>query len=513
MVYQFGECLLDVELRKLRRAGELVALEPLVFDLLEFLVRSRGAVVSKRALIDGVWAGRIVSDSTLNSRMSAARRAIGDNGAEQRAIRTVSRRGFQFIAPVNVVRTADDQRSATAAACRGMGIAVLRLASLGPEVNADGFGKGLVEEIITRLTRIPWLFVASRRATAAFDDWSVDIKQLSRDFGLRYALEGSIRSSQQRLLVSVRLTDLGTATHVWASQFDLDRRDGLDSQEEIGCKVAGAVAARLEREAISTLGQCAEPDDAVAAYMRGLGSIYRWSRDGFAAALTHLQQAIALEPQFADAYGLAAYCYVQRQSYGWIEDRDAEQQACTALARCAAESGADNALILARAAHGMASVAGDIDTAAVLIERARAIGPHFYAVWYVNGWINLFRGRHEEAIEQLSRAIQLGAHEPLAFKVRCALAYGYFFAGRHEEAIVAANSALYARPNYMTAMRVAAASSALHGRRAQARSLVTTMSRLDSNVRLSALPSLLPFQRAENLARWGEGLRLAGMPD
>lgn len=512
MLYHFDECLLDSEERTLRRAGELLPLEPLVFDLLEFLVRNRGVVVSKNALIDGVWDGRHVSDSTLNSRMSAARRAVGDSGAEQRVIRTVSRRGFQFVAPVNVVAS-DDQRATHMSSSRGVGIAVLGLASLVPEASADSIGKALVDEITTRLARVPWLFVASRRATAAFDDWSVDIKKLSRVFGLHYVLEGSIRSRPAGMVVSARLTDLATMRHIWAGQFDLNYDERFDAQEAIGCRVAGAVAARLEREAISALRQSPDAADAVAAYLRGLDNVYRWSRDGLNAALSHLQQAIVLEPQFAEAYGLAAYCYVQRQSYGWFEDRATDQQACAALALCAAEVGSDNALVLARASHAITSVAGDIDAGAALIERARALGPHLSAVWYVSGWINLFRGRHEEAIEQLSRAMQLGPHEPLAFKVRCALAYGHFFAGRYDEAIIAANAALYARPNYMTAMRVAAASSALHGRRERARSLVSTMSELDSSVRVSGLSNILPFQRTENLAKWSEALQLAGIPD
>lgn len=512
MLYQFGEYLLDAGERQLRRAGKPVSLEPLVFDLLEFLVRNRGAVMSKTALIDGVWDGRVVSDSTLNSRMSAARRAVGDSGAEQRLIRTVSRRGFLFIAPVNVIRSVDDQRPATVQDSPPVGIAVLKLTGLAPQAEAESIEQSLVEEIVTSLSRIPWLFVASRRATAAFDGWSVDIKRLSKDFGLHYALEGSITRRHDRLVASVRLTDLATARHVWATQFDLDRRDKPDAHTEIGCRIAGAVAARLEREAISSVDR-PEAEGALAAYLRGLGSVYCWSRDGIAAALDHFQQAITIEPQFADAYSLAAYCYVQRQSYGWVEDRVAEQQACTVLVRCAAEIGAGNALVLARASHAISSVAGDIDAGSMLIERARALGPHLSAVWYVSGWINLFRGRHEEAIEQLSRASQLGPHEPLAFKVRCALAYGHFFAGRHEAAIIAAKSALYARPNYMTAMRVAAASAALQGSRAQASNLVTTMSQLDSSVRVSSLSNILPFQRAENIDRWGEALRLAGMPD
>src|SRR5262249_49318850 len=144
----------------------------------------------KAALIDGVWAGRIVSDSTLNSRMSAARRAVGDSGAEQRMIRTVSRRGFQFIAAVNVLRATENNQATGVRDGPGIGIAVLRLTSLDAEANADSFEKGLAEEITTRLVRVPWLFVASRRATAAFDNWTVDIKNLGRDLGLNYALEG-----------------------------------------------------------------------------------------------------------------------------------------------------------------------------------------------------------------------------------------------------------------------------------------------------------------------------------
>jgi TolB-like protein/tetratricopeptide (TPR) repeat protein len=517
VLYSFGEYLVDVDRQELRRAGEVVAVEPLVFDVLEFLIRNRGHIVSKDALIAGVWDGRIVSDSTLNSRMSAARHAVGDSGGEQRVIRTVSRRGFQFIATVSQSGDSEppERQAAVTSRPRGIGIAVLGFASLPQGLAKDCFVDGLTEEIATALARFPWLSVTARSSSAAYDGWSVDIRQLGRDLGIHYVLEGSIRRNDARMRVSARLIDCPSATLIWASHFDARHDDMLDLQDDIGAKVVAALGPKLERVAITRVESRSRDigSEAIEAYLRGLGCMYRWSKDGLGAALAHFERAIAIERDFAAAYAMAAYCYIQRKSYGWLQDRSVETEACAGLARCAAELGADDAMVLARAAHAISSVGGDIDDGAVLIERACALDPHLAAAWYVRGWINLFLGKHELAIEHLTQAMQLGFREPLAFKTRAALAYGYFFADRHDAAIAAARSALHTRPNYMTAMRVAAASQALAGRTEQARNLAVQMSGLDSTVCISKLHNLIPFRRAQSLAKWGDALRLAGLPE
>jgi TolB-like protein/tetratricopeptide (TPR) repeat protein len=517
VLYRFSEYLVDVDRQELRRAGEVVAVEPLVFDVLEFLIRNRGQIVSKDALIAGVWDGRIVSDSTLNSRMSAVRRAVGDTGGDQSVIRTVSRRGFQFMAAVEESQpgeSAPAQQAAVAPRPRGIGIAVLGFTNLSPGTAKDCFVEGLVEEITTGLAGFPWLSVTARSSSAAYDGWAVDIRQMRRDLGVHYALEGSIRRTDARMRVSARLIDLTTATLIWAGGFDARHEDMLDLQDEIGAKVVAAVGTKLERVAITRVESRSGEigSEAIEAYLRGLGCMYRWSKDGLGAALAQFERAIAIEHDFAAAYAMAAYCYIQRKSYGWFRDRSVETEACAGLARCAAELGANDAMVLARAAHAIASVGGDIDEGAVLVERACALDPHLAAAWYVSGWINLFLGKHELAIEHLSRAMQLGIHEPLAFKTQAALAYGYFFADRHDAAIAAARFALRTRPNYMTAMRIAAASQALAGRTEQARNLAVQMSGLDSTVCISRLHNLIPFRCAQSLAKWGDALRLAGLP-
>jgi len=209
---------------------------------------------------------------------------------------------------------------------------------------------------------------------------------------------------------------------------------------------------------------------------------------------------------------MAAYCYVQRQSYGWIVDRAGETAECARLARQAVELAKDDAVALAKAAHAIASVGGDVDGGAVFIDRALALNPNLPAAWYVSGWIKLFRGEQQPAVEHLVRAMHLSPFDPLIFKIQAALAYAYFFTGRYDEASATAASALHARPRYLTALRGAAASHVLAGRVEDAHRLMSHMHDLDPTLCVANLMDLLPFQRSQDFGKWADALRRAGLP-
>ena len=529
MLYRFEDYSLDPSRRELRRGRDLVAIEPLAFDLLEFLVRNRHRIVGKDLLIGEVWKRRAVSDSALSSRMTAVRHAVGDDAKEQRLIRTVPRRGFRFIGAVR--EEGEPGRGLARPFERGeplasagvdtpsrpgdkRAIAVLPFAHDGRNPDLEGFVDGIVEDITTALARYRWLSVAARSSSFAHRGWSVDIRHVERDLCVHHVLEGSVRTIEGRVRITARLIDTATLTCRWANRFDLWLEDIVTLQDHITASVVGAIGPKLEQVEIARARRRPpESPDSTGCYLRGMGSLYQWSREGIADALSHFQRAIEIDPEFAGAYGMAAYCYVQRKSYGWITDRAKENAECERLARRAAELAGDDAFALSKAAHAIATVMGDVDSGAVFVEQALRLDPNLAAAWYVSGWIRLILGEPEVAVEHQAHAIRLSPCDPLILKMRAALAYAHFFAGRYDDASTMAASALCVRPTYLTAVRGAAASHALAGRLAESRRLIARMHELDPALRVSNLPDLIPFHRSDHFAKWADALRRAGLPD
>src|SRR5215467_7019569 len=241
MVFRFGDHVLDTERRELRRGAELVALEPQVFDLLAYLVRNRGRVVSKDDLIDGVWGGRIVSDSALTTRLNAARKAVNDSGAAQRVIRTLSRKGMRFVADVTedgILEAAAAVSEPSLALPDKPSIAVLPFANLSGDPEQEYFTDGMAEEIITALSRIRWLFVIARNSSFTYKGQVIDIKRVGRDLGVRYILEGAVRKAGDRVRITAQLIDATNGAHLWADRFDGSLGDVFELQGNVAASVA-----------------------------------------------------------------------------------------------------------------------------------------------------------------------------------------------------------------------------------------------------------------------------------
>lgn len=519
MIYGFENFLLDTERHELRRGTKLVPLEPQVFDLLEYLIRNRERMVSKDDLIEAIWNGRTISDSTLSSRITAARHALADRGKEQRLIRTVARRGFRFVGDVREGNGSSTEIVGTKGgyAPRFTGkptIAVLPFTNISAAPEQQQFVDGLVEDITTELSQFCWLSVVARRVGPTHEGWAADIKHAGRDLGVHYLLEGSVRRAVDRVRVTARLIETSAGTHLWAQRFDARHNDIFTLQDQIAANVVGTIGPKLEQIEIERARRRApESLESVHYYLRGMGKVYQWSRDGINDALSQFHKAIHVDPGFAAAHGMAAYCYVQRQSYGWMADRAKETTECARLAYRAAELAQGDAATLAKAAQAIAYVARDMDNGALFIERALKLNPGLAAAWYVSGWMRLFLGEPATAIEHLTQAISLSPFDPLAFKMHAGLAYAHFFAGHYDDASAMARSALLARPNYLTAVRAGAASHALAGRLDKARNLMAHMRKRDPALRLSNLTDVVPLCRSQDFARWAGSLHKAGLPD
>jgi TolB-like protein/tetratricopeptide (TPR) repeat protein len=515
MLYKFGAYTLDTDRCELHLGSDRVELEPQVFSILGYLVQERSRIVTRGDLIAAVWNGRLVSDSTINSRIAAARKVIGDRGASQSMIRSFPRRGYRFVADVQTEAQPNDQSGLIALPPFSLrsSIVVLPFANLSREERQDHFAEGLVDDITTALTQFRHLIVVPRSIGASYRGRAADVTQVTRELNVRYALEGTLRKEGTRIRINAQLVDSRTGANLWARRLEGDLTGGFKLQDRLTEGIVGEVVTKLEQVEID-LHRRASPSapDAYSRVMRGTGSLYQWTPAAIDAALEQYRLALAIEPEFAPALAMASYCYVQRQSFGLIADRPGEIAEGVALAWRAAELGKNDAYALCRAAHAVSVLGQDISSGMSLVEQAIALNPNLPAAWYVRGWIRVLHGDATGALLDLDHARRLSPYDRLVFKINAAMAYAHFLARRYDDASHVALSAIRERPNYMTGLRVAAASDAVAGRRSAARQLVTRMTELDPQLRISSLPLILPL-RSPDLARWADALRDAGLPD
>jgi TolB-like protein len=515
MLYKFGAYTLDTARCELRLASDRVELEPQVFSILGYLVQERSRIVTRGDLIAAVWNGRFVSDSTINSRIAAARKVIGDRGTSQSMIRSFPRRGYRFVGDVQTETQPNDLSGDISLPPSNLrsSIVVLPFANLSPEGQQDHFAEGLVDDITTALTQFRHLIVVPRSIGASYRWRTADVTQITKELNVRYALEGTLRKQGTRVRINAQLVDSRTGANLWARRLEGDLTEGFKLQDKLTEGIVGDVVTKLEQAEID-LHRRASPSalDAYSRVMRGTSSLYEWTPAAIDAALEQYQLALSVEPEFAPAYAMASYCYVQRQSFGLFADRSAEMAQGAALAWRAAELGKNDACALSRAAHAIAALEQDIGSGMSLVEQAITLNPNLPAAWYVRGWIRIFGGDSAGAVSDLDHARRLSPYHRLVFKINAAMAYAHFLARQYDDASHLALSAIRERPNYMTGLRVAAASDAAAGRRSASKQLVARMTELDPQLRISSLPLLLPL-RSPDLARWADALRDAGLPD
>jgi TolB-like protein/tetratricopeptide (TPR) repeat protein len=523
--YLFEEYAFDTDRRELHRGADVVSVAPQVFDLLDYLIRSRERVVSKDDLIKAIWNGRIVSDAALTTRLNAARSAIGDSGEEQRLIKTLPRKGFRFVGPVREAQgpagaaATDNPTEPTKPALAlpdKPSIAVLPFQNMSDDPGQDYFADGMVDDIITALSRFKLLFVIARNSSFTYKGKAVDIKQVGRELGVRYVLEGSVRKAAGKVRISGQLIDATTGAHLWAERFEGDLSDIFALQDRMTESVVGAIAPAVEKAEIERAKRKpTDSFDAYTLYLRGLARLYQFaSRQANDEALHLFNSAIELDPDFALAYGRAASCYAFAKANGWISVTPNEIAEVMRLAQRAVELGKDDAIALAASGYALAAVVRDLEAAAGLIDRALVLNSNLAEAWSYGGWVKNFLGEPEAAIERFARALRLSPLDPRVTAMRVGIAYAHFFLGRYDEAASWAAMALQDNPDLQGGLRIAAASNAMAGRPEQAHKAVARLRHLNPALRVSSLKDVRgPYRRAEDLSRYEEGLRQAGLPE
>jgi TolB-like protein/Flp pilus assembly protein TadD len=513
--FRFVDQLIDTDRRELRRGGSLVALEPQVFDLLVYLVQNRDRVVGKDDLLEAVWGGRIVSESALSSRITAVRRAIGDSGEAQRLIRTVPRKGVRFIGEVR-----EEEGATTAPQPPRLSIIVLPFANLSDDREQQYFADGLTDDLTTDLSRIPHMFVIARNTAFTYRDRSVSAKQIGRDLGVRYVLEGSVRRSGNRVRVNAQLIDGATEAHLWAERLDRDIGDLLTLQDEITSRIANELNIEL---IAAEAARPTEHPDALDYILRGRAATLKPdSRDSFAEAISLFEHALALDPQSVEAQTrLAGLPASLRVFYG------ASDSVAADLAR--ADTLIDRALAVAPRYALAHHVKGQVlraqnrqQEAIIEYETALASNPNLVVALNGLGWCKLFAGSIEEVIPLMEQAIRRSPRESQIGVWHGAIGMVHLLQSRIDEAIVWLEKARSVSPDKPYNHLHLAAAYALSGDLDRAVPGLAEARRLDAGTLYSSISHLKAFPgawwgvpkiRALYEATYFAGLRKAGMPE
>ncbi|SDR49755.1 adenylate cyclase [Rhizobiales bacterium GAS113] len=391
-------------------------------------------------------------------------------------------------------------------------IAVLAFQNMSGDPEQEYFADGMAEDIITALSRVRSFFVVARNSSFTYKGRAVDIKQVGRDFGVRYVLEGSVRKASDHVRITAQLIDATTGNHIWSDRYDGGIEDIFELQDRITESVVGAIhpsifLAEIER----TKRKRPESLDAYDYVLRALPHIWALDPTANATALNHLNRAVEIEPDYPLALSLAAWCHAQKVTYSWTPAPDEAKAEALRLARLAGDMHNDDPLVLTMlcAAH---SVVADLDMASALIEKAVTLDPNSAVAWNRSGWLNVYLMRPEVAIDHFQRAMRLSPFDPMNFNCFFGIGLAHFVAERYEEALPWYRKGMLERPDLVWPLRSVAVCLGLLGRISEAREAVRQLRQGYPDITISRITAGGPL-RGDLLSRYAEGLRLAGLPE
>jgi adenylate cyclase len=394
-------------------------------------------------------------------------------------------------------------------------LAVLPFQNLSSDPEQEYFVDGVVEEIITAISRLPWLFVIARNSSFAYKGKSPDLRQVGRELGVRYVLEGSLRKAGNRVRITGQLIDTTTGAHIWADRFEGALDDIFELQDEVASRVAGAIEPRLRQSEIErATRKPTESLDAYDLYLRALALRYQYTEESLREAVSLLKRALAIDPSYAPAAGLIGSCRINQRAHGLGQASDTDIAEAVRLARRAIESGKDDPDALWMAAHTLSFFAGELATAANVIERALTLNPNSAHAWMVRGLVSHLQNQPDRAIEAFEHAMRLSPVDPLGARAfTFGLAAAHLAAGRYEEAIEWADRSLAAQPNYRPALRMRVICCVYLDRNDEARDWLGRLLELEPGLTIARLKARVPQVSSVFLGRYDDALREAGLPE
>ena len=391
-------------------------------------------------------------------------------------------------------------------------IAVLQFTNLSGDPEQDYFADGMVEDIITGLSRIKWIFVIARNSSFAYRGKAMDLKQVGRELGVRYVLEGSVRKSGDRVRITAQLIDTGTGTHIWADHYDRALDDIFAVQDELTISVVGVIEPTLRKAEIERARR-KRPDslDAYDLYLRALPFAFTAMPQDADGALTLLDRAIELEPDYAAAHAMIAWCHEQRYLRGGLHEE--VKQAALQHARTAIAVGGDDAAALATAGFVIAVIEYDYETATLAFDRSFALSSSSALAFGFSSIVRAWKGDDATAVDQAERAIRLSPFDPLLYLPYVGLAYAHFAAGRFEEAAAAAGKARQSNPKFSMPYVLHAAALANLGRGEEARVVADRLREVEPDLTVSTAIRSARFANPDKNAELGDALLRAGLPE
>jgi TolB-like protein len=514
VLFLFENFVLDSERRELRAGGTLVPIEPQVFDLLVYLIENRDRVVSKDDLIASVWGGRIVSDSALDSRINAVRKALGDSGKEQRLIRTIARKGIRLVGDVRPMglepqaEIHEPSRLALPLPDRPA-IAVLPFLNMSDEPEHEYFSDGISEDIITALSKLRWFFVIARNSSFIYKGKAVHMKQIAEELGVGYVVEGSVRKSGDRVRITAQLIDVETGSHIWAERYDRDIADVFAVQDEITEAIVAAIEPQIY--AAENFHAQRKPPDSMDAWdlvMRALSHYWRVTREDNLKAQALLEQAIAIDADYGQALAVLAVSHTFGAHMGWEDVATAISIAeRTGLAAVRADSDDPWAHLALATAYVYLR---RFDDSLAEFELALRLNSNFALAQGYYGLGLAYVGRWQEGVEAARRALRLSPRDPFSAIYNGVAAYAEFVGRNYHEAIRLAREAIRQRVDFVSAHRLLAAAAAMAGEIDLAKATLQDVRRVQPDISLAWMARQMPVNETQR-DHYVEALRRAGL--
>jgi len=495
-----------------------VHLTPKALALLSYIANRPGEVVTKEQLFGAVWPEVNVGDAALVTCIQELRRALKDDARRPRYIETLHRRGYRFVGKLSEVPSpaandfgVDNQARALPLPSRPS-IAVLPFANMSEDPDQEHFADGISEDLITDLSRIHWLFVIARNSTFVYKKRAVDVKQVARELGVRYVLEGSVRRAGKRIRINAQLVDAITGGHHWAERYDRELGDIFAVQDEITRNVVAAIEPRLlAAEGIRTLSR--SPDDLGAweRVARAENDVWRLTRADYATAIKGLEQTVEIYPDYAPARSRLAFCLLFSAHMGWIDREYGLLTGRRHAIRAVELDGGDSWGQAALGYLGMMEWRTGESIAA--FRRAVELNPNSAKAHGDLGRGLAFAGQDREAIAQAQDAIRLSPLDPDMALFLGAIAVAHYGAGRYGESLRFAEELLRSRPGFQGAQRMRCASLAQTGRIDEARSFLAMIRREQPQLSIDWIRASVPYQTPELMERFLDGMRKAGLSE
>jgi TolB-like protein/cytochrome c-type biogenesis protein CcmH/NrfG len=513
--FRFENNVLDGDLRELTCGGAAVPLQPQVFDLLLYLVAQRARVVSKDDLISQIWRDRIVSDSALNSRINAARKALGDDGATQRLIKTIPRKGFRFVGEVreevaSPPAPAEAKPAPAHAVADRPAIAVLAFENMSGDPAQEYFGDGISEDILTALSKQRWFMVIARNSSFTYKGRAVHIRQIAAELGVRYVVEGSVRRADNRVRITAQLNDATSGSHLWAERYDRELGDVFAVQDEITNAIAAAIEPQIH--AAENFRADRKPPSSLDAWdlvMRALSHYWRVTRQDHLAAQALLERAIAIDPNYGQALSVLAACHMFGVHLGWA---DLATTAPVAEAAALAAMRCDHEDAWAHAALGSVYFSTRrLADALSAFEQALTLNPNFSLAQGYYALALSYAGRPKDSFAAAQKAIRLSPRDPSLAIYHGIAGYARFTERRYDEAIALAREAIRHRGDLTGAYRVLAVSAGMAGDSALAEMALQELRRAQPGISLHWIATQLPWASDADREHYLEGFRRAGL--